>query len=83
MWLLFSPWLIDYLADIMSSKLQHIPLPVNSNKHTDSEIEQISAGSTISSAVLSQGGGLYCWGVSGTSSYRTPLPIKVGFHLLC
>jgi alpha-tubulin suppressor-like RCC1 family protein len=63
-------------VDIMSSKLQHIPLPSNKKK-PDCEIEQISAGSSVSAAVMSNGGGLYMWGTSGTSNYRTPLPMKV------
>jgi hypothetical protein len=63
-------------SDIMSSKLQHIPLP-KSKTQPDSELEQISAGSNVSAAVLSNGGGMYLWGASGTSSYRTPLPMKV------
>jgi alpha-tubulin suppressor-like RCC1 family protein len=63
-------------VDIMSSKLQHIPLPSNKKK-PDCEIEQISAGSSVSAAVMSDGGGLYMWGTSGTSNYRTPLPMKV------
>jgi hypothetical protein len=64
------------MADIMSSKLQHIPLLLDKKK-PEVEIEQISAGSTISAAVLSNGGGLYFWGTSGTTNYRSPLPMKV------
>jgi alpha-tubulin suppressor-like RCC1 family protein len=65
----------------MCSKLQHIPLP-GDKKCPDSEIEQISTGSTISATLLSKGGGLYFWGSGNGSQYRTPLPMKVMIAML-